>query len=148
MPSTAFLCLKISLMNSLKFTISTVAVCRNFERLNKHYVRGTKSEGSGIWSKYLILYSTVMCRAMEMLRISQLKRKQVAFFGLPGYCSIFFIFGIDEYISFGYKYYFFLYFVHFYLYILTKGCSQASLSYTWKSYSVRAFCVLLCCELV
>lgn len=55
---------------------------------------------------------------------------------------------VDEYISFGYKYYFFLYFVHFYLYILTKGCSQASLSYTWKSYSVRVFCVLLCCELV
>lgn len=108
MLSTAFLCLKISLMNSLKFTISTVAVCRNFERLNKHYVRGTKSEGSGIWSKYLILYSTVTCRAKETLRISQLKRKQVAFFGLPGYCSIFFfIFGIDEYISFGYKYYFF-----------------------------------------
>lgn len=89
MPFTAFLCLKISLMNSLKFTVSTVAVCRNFERLNKHYVRGTKSEGSGIWSKYLILYSTVMCRAMEMLRISQLKRKQVAFFCSPGYCSIF-----------------------------------------------------------
>lgn len=132
----------------LKFTVSTVAVCRNFERLNKHYVRGTKSEGSGIWSKYLILYSTVTCRAKETLRISQLKRKQVAFFGLPGYCSIFFYLWNWWIYFIWVQILLFLYFVHFYLYILTKGCSQASLSYTWKSYSVRAFCVLLCCELV
>lgn len=52
------------------------------------------------------------------------------FFLFSWILQYFFIFGIDEYISFGYKYYFFLYFVHFYLYILNKGCSQASLSYT------------------
>lgn len=93
----------------LKFTVSTVAVCRNFERLNKHYVRGTKSEGSGIWSKYLILYSTVTCRAKETLRISQTEEEASGFFFSSWVLQYFFIFGIDEYISFGYKYYFFFY---------------------------------------